>query len=379
MEDLKKVAANPLTPSDVLTELSKHDDYAIRYLVASNPNTPEQTLIHLSKEFPNAIAENPVVELLKLENPNGYFTRLSLARDRKTSPEILAKLISRKIEDAEICRAAARNPNTPAAALVDLVHWTSYVDDTDSFFLYDVCQEIINNPLLTETCMERALNSSSDHCWKVFVYGCTQLSNLSFDIIERLSRHSDYYGYLLVDLPVVHKSSIILDNIARHWLCDEDEDTLIKILKNPVTSASTLEYIAAHDSLDVGNLVVNHPNVSAKALNIVSFVRGKSDISIELLEELVEQPRFNVLSTICMYPNTPLKLLEKTVDKLFDSKPGKYNLTVLENLITHPYTSAKILLKLLEKLNHMFVVKDGKVIDVPDRIIHKVKEKLDRV
>ncbi|MGD1920919.1 MAG: hypothetical protein ACFCAD_19785 [Pleurocapsa sp.] len=123
MEDLKKVAANPLTSFHLLVELSQHENFAIRYLVASNPNTPEETLTHLGKEFPDEVLENPVVELLKLENPHSYFKRLSLARDRKTPPETLEKLIfnSRRFKhELAVLENLITHPHTSSRILLKL-------------------------------------------------------------------------------------------------------------------------------------------------------------------------------------------------------------------------------------------------------------------
>ena len=113
MEDLKKVAANPLTSFHLLVELSQHENFAIRYLVASNPNTPEETLTHLGKEFPDEV----------LENPHSYFKRLSLARDRKTPPETLEKLIfnSRRFKhELAVLENLITHPHTSSRILLKL-------------------------------------------------------------------------------------------------------------------------------------------------------------------------------------------------------------------------------------------------------------------
>ena len=45
-----KVAENPNTPADVLTELAKDRDCDVRCFVARNPNTPADVLTELAKD-----------------------------------------------------------------------------------------------------------------------------------------------------------------------------------------------------------------------------------------------------------------------------------------------------------------------------------------
>ena len=131
IRDLKKIAASPSTPSHLLIELGKHQNSQIRSLVASNPNTPVETLKCLGQEFADAIVDNLVFDLLKLEDPNSKFIKLTLARSTKTPPEVLAKLIATEKTDAEICYALANNTNTPIDVLIDFV--ISLADGTNGY------------------------------------------------------------------------------------------------------------------------------------------------------------------------------------------------------------------------------------------------------
>lgn len=58
------------TPSDRLRELAQTRNKAVRKVVAQNPNTPTDVLLKLFYEFPLQVLNNPVLDLLLLENPN---------------------------------------------------------------------------------------------------------------------------------------------------------------------------------------------------------------------------------------------------------------------------------------------------------------------
>lgn len=55
---------------EVLAELANSEDYLTRQYVASNPNTPTEALLKLGAEFPRELLDNPIFDLLLLENLN---------------------------------------------------------------------------------------------------------------------------------------------------------------------------------------------------------------------------------------------------------------------------------------------------------------------
>jgi hypothetical protein len=64
-----ELATNPATDPDILRKLSRSSDRAIRQAVAENPNTPIDVLWKLMEDFPCIVMENPVLQLLSVENP----------------------------------------------------------------------------------------------------------------------------------------------------------------------------------------------------------------------------------------------------------------------------------------------------------------------
>ena len=65
--------AQETTAPDKLRELATHDDYLTRQYVAANPNTPTETLLNIGAEFPRELLDNPIFDLLLLENLNLIF------------------------------------------------------------------------------------------------------------------------------------------------------------------------------------------------------------------------------------------------------------------------------------------------------------------
>ncbi|AFY80668.1 hypothetical protein Oscil6304_0936 [Oscillatoria acuminata PCC 6304] len=122
-EKMLRIAANPQTPSDSLRDLSYSSDRLIRKTVAGNPNTPRDILFKLGEEFPDALINNPVWELLFLEDP-------SLTRDLPLSvqhhllyqedvPYYLMELMA-TAGDFHVGLGLARHPKTPYTILQEL-------------------------------------------------------------------------------------------------------------------------------------------------------------------------------------------------------------------------------------------------------------------
>lgn len=316
--NLKEIASNPSSPPSLLTELSNHCDLEIRSLVASNPNTPQDILMQLGDEFPDEIIKNPVFNLLTIEEPNSRFVRLSLARSTKTDPEILARLAVTEKEDEKICCAIARNINTPIESLKSLLEWSVTWVNREDAPSTKVMKEVINNPNMPIFYLEKSLDLYISW-WYEPILEISKLSNLSIAIIEKMFKN-EFVNLELIAHPFVCPSPRLLDKAARHSM---EEPVLIEILKNPVILDSTVEYLAAYRSSAVRNVLINRPNVSQKALDIVLFMEGKPGIPVDLLNELAEDSRFYILILLIEYPYTPLEIIEKISiscdrDKFFD-------------------------------------------------------------
>ncbi|MEY3868683.1 MAG: hypothetical protein RLZZ338_2574, partial [Cyanobacteriota bacterium] len=72
VELARLVANNLATPPQLLTKLSRSQDFLTRRNVATNPNTPSEILIELANEFPDEFFSNPVLNLITLESPRFF-------------------------------------------------------------------------------------------------------------------------------------------------------------------------------------------------------------------------------------------------------------------------------------------------------------------
>ncbi|MGL6344702.1 MAG: hypothetical protein ACRC80_36820 [Waterburya sp.] len=123
------VAQNTVAPEKVLKELSKSNNSAIRKAVCANPNTASNTLWQLASEFPQQLLNNPIFELLVLENPNfienipiNIFRQLL---DLSEFPEHFRELASNSHQD-NIRVAIAENSRTSADMLNKLADDQSF-------------------------------------------------------------------------------------------------------------------------------------------------------------------------------------------------------------------------------------------------------------
>lgn len=95
-----RLAANPSTPLDLLTEVAKKDPVGTELSLASNRNSPPEMLEHLAnsgqENVRRAVAANP-------STPASTLTRLSA------------------VTDETIRRAVAHNPSTPKALAEQLI------------------------------------------------------------------------------------------------------------------------------------------------------------------------------------------------------------------------------------------------------------------
>lgn len=263
LETHKTIAADCNSAPEMLEELSGDENRDIRLLVASNPNTPAEVLFELSEEFPEAVTANPIFDILILENPGSGSIRLCLARSSSTSQETLARLSDTlKFEDERICRAIARNGNTPIHLLEKLASWEPEDED----------------------------NGYGDEGWLVHKYVALN-PKTPLSLLEKLAKHESY-------------------NVRK------------AVVKNPKLSVSTLEKLAGDEVSYVWKAVAKHPKTPISVLkkladNIGDELRekmGKYPNSLALiLKELTDDDTSKVLQAIIEDSKTPkpaLKCLE---------------------------------------------------------------------
>ncbi|WP_309730467.1 hypothetical protein [Chamaesiphon sp. OTE_75_metabat_556] len=123
MTSMVQAASDPTTSPQLLRQIATQTDWQLRQLVASNPNTPTDTLWQLGIDFPEAILNNPVFELLQLEQLDlvatiPHPTLTSLLQCDRVPTRFMEYAVSR--QDYSLWLAVAYNPHTPSAILENL-------------------------------------------------------------------------------------------------------------------------------------------------------------------------------------------------------------------------------------------------------------------
>jgi hypothetical protein len=118
-----QMAINPNTNPQLLRQIATEANWELRRLVASNPNTPTDILWQLGIDFPEAILNNPIFELLQLEHlhlaaeiPHASLT--SLLQCERVPKNFMEYAVSQ--QDYSLWLAVAYNPHTPSKLLENL-------------------------------------------------------------------------------------------------------------------------------------------------------------------------------------------------------------------------------------------------------------------
>lgn len=153
MTSMTQAASDPTTSPQLLRQIATQTDWQLRQLVASNPNTPTETLWQLGIDFPEAILNNPIFELLQLEqldlvttipqptltsllqcdrvptsfmeyavSQQDYSLWLAVAYNPQTPGALLENLAQKsRRQDRELIRAVAAHPHTPVSLLAEII------------------------------------------------------------------------------------------------------------------------------------------------------------------------------------------------------------------------------------------------------------------
>lgn len=124
------VAQNPAAPSELLAELAQSNDTITRARVTANPNTPTEILLKLGSDFPQQLLENPMWDLLLLENPQlsktiplATLTSIVKLQSEKVPISFLktAFIEANQSKEPYLLTAVALNPRTPQQIFRQLV------------------------------------------------------------------------------------------------------------------------------------------------------------------------------------------------------------------------------------------------------------------
>ncbi|VEP11455.1 hypothetical protein H1P_1050006 [Hyella patelloides LEGE 07179] len=348
--------------------------------VAKHPNTSPKTLKELFGLVPVEVLNNPIIDLLILENPN-FLTDLckscpdcfqdvplplfflewainhadswllcSIAIATKTPVSILEKLAS--YDDREVRYQVARNPNISENIIEKLAK------DSD----LDVLRGLTENQKTPSHVLENLASNKHSYV-RCFI---ARNPNISEDVIEKLAKDSDLEvlrglaenqktpHHVLENLAFNKHSYIrsvvaINPNISEEMIEKLAKDREIKVLRglaeNQKTPHHILENLSQHQDNSIRQAVASNQNISLSIMK--QFLRDKSNsvkaalarnkkMTFIFLNELAKNAINNqdtneilpILLSIRLNPNITLELEErlsqiciKTFQKLNSSQP----------------------------------------------------------
>jgi hypothetical protein len=207
-QKLKEQATEATTPPEILEELAKSENATIRKVVAQNPNTPTETLLQLFRDFPHQVLQNPIIDLLILEDPNFLYELYQVnvgIFDRDNLPSFFLKWAIKHPDD-KIRIAVARSKKTPQYFLEQLAN--------DNKVNVRCCVAINSNtPIHT---LEKFIQDSNE----IVRLGVSENTCAPKFILEQLAKDPEY----IVRLTVAKNPQT--PQSALHRLLDDKDDSI---------------------------------------------------------------------------------------------------------------------------------------------------------
>lgn len=286
-----------------LAELIKSDDAVICQQVAQHPNTSPETLKELFEKYPQEVLNNPVIDLLLLENPNFFkelynanpdcfnkslpsfyldwaanhddiLIRYSIATGIKTPQSILDKLAEDR--DLSVVECVARNPNTSTETLAKLARDP----------IAEIRAAVANSRHTPDYILEKLAEDSV----RGIVQCVASHSNTSIETLAKLAQHQDSW----IRADVARNKNISLE-IMQQLAEGDEKQVLNALLSNPKTPLNILEELAKamteerYVALKVSTIAV-HPNADPKLKErMYSIYRENLKESTEINFNLVKR------------------------------------------------------------------------------------------
>ena len=288
------VAANPSASAELLLELSRREEKAVRKACTSHANTPVEALLKLGAQFPEQLLENPVFDLLLLDH-SGLFEELptSTLNSLLKRDQVPVGLIrwAWKHRGESTLHSLLLNPNTPA----------------------DVVQELCQSKD-PEVRIAAALHCSSE------LPGWAQTTRGSLDL-EQQQQLQDQLVFSSTDKwkAIVEQLLAVGDQELRErcisLMAAEEAKA---VAENEETPAEVLTLLAKDEDRWVRRAVAENEQAPAEALALLAKdqswhvrreVGRRSDTPAEVLTLLAKDPDEEVRSAVAENSKTPAEAL----------------------------------------------------------------------
>lgn len=334
------VAENPNAPPDILQQLATSDDIEIRKAVTTNPNTPTEVLLSLAEEFPRQFIQNPLFDLLLLENANfpaeiSYWTLLNILKLEELPDFFLSS--AAKHSNPEILYMVARHPHTPDKALQEMAR--RYPKDARLGLTIAKRPNISKKVLLTlvessaiavrlylakhqaipRSILEQLANSHEPNVnfQQEIHQKIARNPNTPLAVIQKLLSQGDNQVKQAIagrfDLPIDMLTELAVDYRVH---------VMNLLAQNIHISSEVLAELANHHELRVRQMVARHPNTpqallqdAAKSQELWEYVAQNPSTPADLLEELAQSNQEKILTAIASNPSTPASVLKRIAQK----------------------------------------------------------------
>ena len=346
----RAVAKNSTTPPDILKTLGESGDEATRKSIAGNPNSPTDTLTRLATQFPEEVIQNPVFDLLLLENPN-LLSEIPLASLRsllkRQSIPIAFLSWAAKHEDVGVQLAVALNPLTPAKAVKGLVmspypnvraaaeQHINYAEADDDFDWQrafwegigtdDLVQKKENiEPLLTRDLIDPRVFPELS---KEFRLELASGKNTNLGVLKRFCQDpSEDVRSALLENPSLtpeilqaleaDPSQTIREQVANHdqtYRHPDSENEFIRAhIARITTDQSVLERLSADWHWRVREAAAENPALNLRVDSVNEYARRKlahhPTLSESQIRSLAVDPDMGVQKAIAQHPSLPSDL-----------------------------------------------------------------------
>ena len=340
IEEIRKRAQDENTAPEILAELADSKDYLTRQYVTANPNTPTKTLLNLGAEFPKELLDNPIFDLLLLENPNLIskipITTLRSLIKQDNVPESFIVEYAERESNEEVLLGITSNPKV-SRNIIEKLTISKFPEVSEAANLH------INwSGEITEGWQELA-EEKIKAIRPLYSGAATRIKHLQYErpYLSKLAKLGYIPEFLILHWQQRWNKQAIFSSIASSnkttpkvlAVLGKDRSSLTRRfvalnLKTPIETLEHLSQVNTEKKLIDGAIcpiklnLCRNPNSSSTVLDRLSdyknygiraLVAEHSNCSFKTLEKLADDKNIQVRHKVAKNINTSLSTLKKMI------------------------------------------------------------------
>ena len=331
-DDLAEIVAGNVSASpELLKELTKNENKIIRKAVTSNPNTPKETLLKLGKYFPQELLDNPIFDLLVLE-------------DLKFLEDIPEHILNTLIQQPKV-------PN----------------------FLSNYAKNHQNADIRETANMQVILSGEITEQWheiaEAKILKCSYINKFTLNFNGIISKYKNRWtrSYIETDnLP--GESFNLLTNFYQFIQFDLFKSRMFKffIVHNRNVEPTVLKQLAGDEELSIRGGIAGNPATPPEVLKLLASdslvcrtVAGNRNTPIEILKTLAADRDPQIRYRVAGNPNTPPEILESLLND-YNNSVNENNSLIFEAVAKNPNTPPEILKSLAANSEKQVIKRESK-------------------